>query len=158
MLQWNYYVRLKVCIKLLLMEVQGVSRLLLASAKGCGLSLYIFLLLPRIPLVPTIRGTSVCNSISSFTGTIGKKVPICIMVWWHSDDNACVQIFCKPMHFFTTQRKFVFFWVYMNLLILYGHMDLFAILCSERALHYSLCCMGTTLLNQALSVNWGCSL
>ena len=42
---------------------------LLRRAEGF---LYIFLLLPGVPLVPTIRGTSVCNSISSFTRSIGK--------------------------------------------------------------------------------------
>ena len=39
------------------------------------------------------------------------------------------KFFASPICFFTTLRKFVFVW---NLLILYGHMDLFAFLCSER--------------------------
>ena len=47
-----------------------------------------------------------------------------------------MQIFRKPIHFFTTHGKFVFFWVHMA----------------------SLHCLDTTWLNQAQGANWGCSL
>ena len=107
------------------------------------------------------RGSSVSNSISSFLLSQLARGDLYASLY---DDIQMTRHVCKffasPIHSFTTLGKFVFFWVYMNLLILYSHMDLFAIPHSERggSLHYSFYCMGTTLLNQAQGVNWGCSL
>ena len=75
-------------------------------------------------------------TLSRVYWAICKGGPVCIIVWWHLDDNACVQIFRKSIHFFTTHVKFVFFWVHMA----------------------SLHCLDTTWLNQAQGANWGCSL
>ena len=69
--------------------------------------------------------------------------------------------FLQAPYTFLLPMESSFLLVYMNLLIFYGHMDLFAFLCSERgggSLHFSLYCVATTLLNQAQAVNWGCSL
>ena len=71
----------------------------------------------------------------------------------------CAKFFGSPYAFFTTHGKFVSSGLYESI-DFNGHMNQFAFLRSEEggSLSFLLHYVVTTLLNQAQTVFWGCSL
>ena len=122
----------KVCIKLILIEVQGIFSLSFGFCEGLRAFSILFCSSLVFHWYPRLEGPLLVTLFRVLLGQLARGGLYASLYDDIQTTRHVCKFFASPIHSFTTHGKFVFFWVYMNLLILYSHMDLFAIPRSER--------------------------